>query len=349
VGTAERLAKLILLGSEEVARPKATAYCQLVLTEPILALRGDRFIVRDETAQRTLAGGVVLHPWPRTHRRHEPGLEEKLRTLQSADAVTAVELFLADSEEFALTIAPLYQFLNARTEEALAVVNVAGGLTTIVLDGEPVYTTVQKWQALQEGVLAALHEFHAAHPLAAGRDMEELRARIAPAIAPKLFRAFIERLEDEKSVMRHGSELRKPGHMVTLDEREQGIAEQIKNLIAATPLAPPDVKQLEDAVRVDRAKLGEVLRVLERQQSIVRVGADMYFLKETLDELKRSLVEAFIDRGEVTPAMFRDRFGTSRKYTIPLLEYLDRAGITFRVGDVRRLRKERVHGESYQA
>jgi selenocysteine-specific elongation factor len=197
-------------------------------------------------------------------------------------------------------------------------------------------------------VLTALHEFHAAHPLEAGRDMEELRARIAPAIAPKLFRAFIERLEDEKIVTRDGSHLSVPGHTVSLDDHEQAVARQIRNLIAAAPLAPPDVKQLEDAVRVDRAKLTEVLRVLEREQSIVRVGADMYFLKETLDELQRSLVEAFTDRGEVTPAMFRDRFGTSRKYAIPLLEYFDRAGVTVRVGDIRRLRKERVQSETYR-
>ena len=85
--------------------------------------------------------------------------------------------------------------------------------------------------------------------------------------------------------------------------------------------------------------------MLEREQSIVRVGDGLYFLKETLDELKRGVVEMFADQREVTPATFRDRFGTSRKYTIPLLEHLDRAGVTIRVGDVRRLRKEGANGE----
>jgi selenocysteine-specific elongation factor len=348
LGTAERLAKVIVLGSAEVARPKATAYCQVVLTEPLVALRGDRFVVRDETGRRTLAGGIVLHPWPGAHRRHEPCVEVKLQTLQLTHGAAAVEWFVTNSEEFAVEIAPLYHFLNVRVEEAATLVNAASGLTAVMLDGEAVYTTVPKWRALQERVLCALHEFHAAHPLEAGRDMEELRARIAPAIAAKLFRAFIERLEDEKIVTRHGSHLSVPGHTVSLDDHAQAVARQIRNLIAAAPLAPPDVKQLEDAVLVDRAKLTEVLRVLEREQSIVRVGADMYFLKETLDELKRLLIEAFIDRGEVTPAMFRDRFGTSRKYAIPLLEYFDRAGVTVRVGDIRRLRKERVQSETYR-
>ena len=320
--------------------------CQLVLTEPVLALRGDRFVVRDETAQCTLAGGVVLHPWPRTYRRREPGLEEKLTALQSADAATAVELFVADTKEFGVAIAPLCRFLNARAEQALAVVDAAGGLTKIALDGEPVYTTVRKWQALRERVLGTLHDFHAAHPLAAGCELEELRARIAPTMAPRLFRAFVEQLEHQELVTRDGSQLRTAGHRVTLDGGQQGIAAQIRSLIAAAPLAPPDVKEIEAAVGADRARLSEVLHVLEREQSLVRVGDGLYFLKETLDEVKRAVVEMLLDRREMTPATFRDRFGTSRKYTIPLLEYLDRAGVTVRVGDVRRLRKEGMSGET---
>ncbi len=349
VGTAERLGKVILLNSADIAPKKSTVHCQLVLTEPVLVLRSDHFIVRDETGQRTLAGGVVLHPWPRTYRRREPGLEEKLRTLQSADAVTAAELFVADSKEFGVAIAPLCQFLNARTEQALAVANAAGGLMRIAQDGEPVYTTAQKWHSLQERVLATLHEFHAGHPLAAGHDLEELHARIAPTMTAKLFRAFIERLEHDKIVTRDGSQLRTPGHTVILDSGRQSIAVQIKSLIAAAPLAPPDMKQIEDAIGVDRAKLTEVLHVLEREQSIVRIGDGLYFLKETLDEVKRAVVELLIDRREVTPATFRDRFGTSRKYTIPLLEYLDRAGVTIRVGDVRRLRKQGANDGTHRA
>ena len=346
VGTAERLAKVILLGSTDIARPKSSVYCQVVLTEPVLALRGDRFVVRDETAQRTLAGGVVLHPSPRTYRRREAGLEEKLRAFQSADAVTAVELFVADTKEFGVPLAPLSQFLNTRTEEALAVVNAAGGLTKIALDGEPVYTTARKWQALRDRVLATLHEFHAAHPLAAGCELEEVRARIAPTMAPRLFRAFVEQLEHQKLVARDGSQLRTAGHTVTLDGGQQSIAAQVRSLIAAAPLAPPDVKQIEEAVGAEKTRLTEVLRVLEREQSVVRIGDGLYFLRETLDEVKRAVVEMLADRREMTPAIFRDRFGTSRKYTIPLLEYLDRAGVTIRVGDVRRLRKEGMSGET---
>jgi len=79
--------------------------------------------------------------------------------------------------------------------------------------------------------------------------------------------------------------------------------------------------------------------MMERNHSIVRVGSDVYFLKRTLDEIEQAVTQEFATRGDLTPAAFRDRFGTSRKYTIPLLEYFDRVGVTIRIGDVRKLKR----------
>ena len=145
-------------------------------------------------------------------------------------------------------------------------------------------------------------------------------------------------LEHERAVVRNGSLLRLPEHTVTLRDDERRLADLIKSLLGATPLSPPDLPQLEREGGVERAKLTEVLRVLERERSIVRVAPDLYFLPESLDTVKRSLQTEFAERSDLTPAMFRDRFGTSRKYTIPLLEYLDREGVTVRVGGARRVK-----------
>jgi selenocysteine-specific elongation factor len=338
LGTAERMAKLILLGSPAIARPKEPAFCQIVLSEPLLAQRGDRFIIRDETARRTLGGGVVIHPWPRAHGRREPGLEDKLKTLQRGELASVVELFLAESGDFAVPIALLCQFLNRRVEEVRELLQRMDATRIVSLEGEHVYTTKHKWTTLQEELVTALSDFHAAHPLAPGRDMEELRDKLTDRISPKLFRAFVDQLELEKAVVRNGSLLRLPEHTITLGADEQRLVEQIKSLLAAQPLAPPDLQQLERAVGIGRAKLTEVMRVLERERSIVRVGADLYFLTESLDKVRRVLHEAFSERGDFTPAMFRDHFSTSRKYTIPLLEYFDREGVTVRIGDARRLK-----------
>src|SRR5262249_26792316 len=149
-----------------------------------------------------------------------------------------------------------------------------------------------KVQQFRQQLTAALREFHAAHPLAAGREMEELRARIPPSIAPKVFRALVDELEKAGVVARRGSLVSLAGHAVTLAAGEQAAADRIIDALSAAMLAPPDMKQLEELVGVDRKRLTEVLRVLERDRSIVRVTADLYFLADALDDLKRQVTQS---------------------------------------------------------
>ena len=338
LGTVERLGKVIVLGSQDLVAPARTAFCQIVLAEPLVALRGDHFIIRDETAQRTLGGGIVLHPWPHAHKRREPGIEVKLKTLQDGNPDAVAELFLDELDEFAAPIAPLYQFLNLRAEQALEQLRDVPAIKVVALEGEDVFTTARKWNELKQALLAALREFHSTHPLAAGRDMEELRDKLPARIAPKVFRAFVERLETENAIAREGSLLRLPEHKITLRDDEQQAIEQIKTLLGANSLMPPDLQQIERTTGIGRAKLVQVMRILERDRSVVRVGVDMYFLSGSVEGVTRALREEFSGSEEITPAMFRDRFNTTRKYTIPLLEYLDRQGVTVRVGDARRLK-----------
>jgi selenocysteine-specific elongation factor len=109
-------------------------------------------------------------------------------------------------------------------------------------------------------------------------------------------------------------------------------------------LSPPDLTQIEVDLGTGRSMLLELLTLLERERSVVRVASDLYFLAEALDHMKARVREHFAKTSALTPAGFRELFGTSRKYTIPLLEYLDREGVTMRAGEVRRLRERR--GES---
>ncbi|MGH7830290.1 MAG: SelB C-terminal domain-containing protein, partial [Candidatus Binatia bacterium] len=116
-----------------------------------------------------------------------------------------------------------------------------------------------------------------------------------------------------------------------------------------SPPSPPDLKQIEKDIGIARTKLTDVIRVMEREKSVVRVATDLYFLSEYVDKVKGLLYKYLSEHNEITAATFRDLLGSSRKYTIPLLEYLDREGITVRTGDTRRLKsatagKQGVHG-----
>ncbi|MBM3820037.1 MAG: selenocysteine-specific translation elongation factor [Acidimicrobiia bacterium] len=339
LGAAEGLARLILLDGREAVRARDAAFAQLVLLEPMLALRGDRFVIRDETAQRTLGGGMVLHPWAPRHRRTEPQLPEKLATLAGGDVAAVVTVFLEDSESFAVALGPVAQFLNTTDEHAAAQLEAMTDLRVVTVDGDRLFTTPGKWEGLKDGVTALLREFHREHPLQPGREMEDVRERRAGTVPPRVFRAVVDRLVAERAIARDGSLLRMPDHVVRLREDEQGMAGRIRALLEQAPLSPPDVKQIERDLGVAPARLTEVLRVLERERAIVRVSPDLYFLSASIDRVKAELRQHLSERSEITPATFRDLFGTTRKYAIPLLEYLDREGVTIRVGDSRRLKR----------
>ena len=114
--------------------------------------------------------------------------------------------------------------------------------------------------------------------------------------------------------------------------------DKIKKILDEQPLAPPDLKEIERQAGVPRSRLNEVLRLLEREGAVVRITTDMYFLASSVEQLRQTLRKYLTEKGEMTAASFRDLIGSSRKYTIPLLEFFDRDGLTIRIGDIRRLK-----------
>jgi selenocysteine-specific elongation factor len=337
LGTAERLGKIILLGARRGDGQTAT-FCQIVLEDPVLALRGDRFILRDESAQRTLGGGGVLHPWARRRPGTERGLEEKLNALREGTIPGLVSLFLEEHEGLALPLAPLAQFLNLPEPDAGREIDRLEGVRAFQVDGEILYTTERKWRSLVDALIEEIGRSHALHPLARGADMEALREKLPIPVPAKLFRTVLEQLERERTIVREGNLVRLPRHEVRLQPEEQKLADKILALLASRLPAPPDVRQIAQETGADRQALLEVIRVLERGGSIVRVAPDLYFPAEFIQSAKAALGGYLSERGTITSATFRDVIGTSRKYAIPLLEYFDREGLTVRVGDARRLR-----------
>jgi selenocysteine-specific elongation factor len=338
MGTAERLAKIVLLGGQDKLAAKQSAYCQIRLSEPLLVMRGDHFIARDETAQRTLGGGVVVHPWARRHKRREEHLLTRLKLLHNGTFTDVVENFLGESAAFALPIEDIYQFLNLREDEARQRVDEIKSLRALNAEGDKIYTTETKWNQLKARLVETLKAFHASHPLLPGMDMEELRGKLAFELSPKIFRVVLDRFINEKLIVKEENLLRLTGHRLQLGGQEKGLMDKITKLLGEQPLAPPDLKEVEKQAGVPRNRLNEIIRLLEREGAVVRVTTDMYFLAGSIAQLRQTLTKHLIENGEMTAAAFRDLIGSSRKYTIPLLEFFDRDGLTIRIGDIRRLK-----------
>jgi selenocysteine-specific elongation factor len=338
LGTTERLAKFIVLGAKEKADPKTSTYCQITLTEPLMAMRGDHFILRDETARRTLAGGIVIHPWASRHKRSEPGLEARLELLHSGDLTQLTEAFIEESPDFAVPIESIHQFLNLQGDETRELIEKIGSLRSFSAEGEKIFTTENKWQRVKIRIVSALKDFHTNHPLVPGMEMEELRGKLPYELSPKIFRVIVDAVVSEKAAAKEGNLLRLPAHRIQVGGQERSLMEKIKNLLGEQPMSPPDLKEIEKQLGVSRNKLNEVIRLLERDGSVVRVTTDLYFLSSCVDKVKGILYRFLTEKGAISAAAFRDLLGSSRKYTIALLEYFDREGTTIRIGDIRRLK-----------
>jgi selenocysteine-specific elongation factor len=335
IGTAECLGRVVLF-DRDALESCAAAYCQIVLTEPVLVMRGDRFIVRDETARRTIGGGTVVHPRAPAHRRREPGLTawlERLHQGSTADKVAAIVERLPDDAVSVRAIEDLLDLAPGAVD-----VDAVPGLRVLTLDDERLLITDARWQAVRDQLVEELSMLHKAQPLAPGMDMEDSRARVAAGLSPRVFRAVVGQLAAERVVSREGSVLRLPTHTVRLTSLEETLSAKLVGLLGESPWAPPDLGQLVAATGAGRNNVVEMLRVMERGGAVVRASPDIYFLRDAVDRVKATLKERLQPRATVTPAAFRDLFQTSRKYAIPLLELLDREGVTIRIGETRRLR-----------
>lgn len=338
LATAETLATIVMLDGRERLEPGTSGYCQLRLTEPIMTLKGDRFILRAETAEATIGGGIVLHAFAPRHRPRAQDVLGRLRMLHQGKPADALCAFLELSGDFACARGELAQALALCDEELVVLAAGAPAVLPIPDAARPeAFALLESWQALERTAGEIVAGFHRDNPLAPGMEMELLRTCLPEAPEPKVFRWVVERLVAGGKLVRAESLLRLPEHRVALDERARLAGIRFEAVLRAAGLMPPDVGGLATEELSGR-DLQDVLAVLEREGRVVRVAPELYYARDAVERGLVVLREYCASHGEITAAAFRDLIGASRKYSIAFLDYCDRTGITLRVGDVRRLR-----------
>ncbi|MGH7839929.1 MAG: selenocysteine-specific translation elongation factor, partial [Candidatus Binataceae bacterium] len=201
LGAAETIGRVIVLGEPAEIPPKQRALVQIVLDDPVVALAGDRFVVRDETNVRTIGGGVVLNPLGRRSRRPLDAYLSNLNALGEDWGASAVEAMLNLQERLALTASNLAQLFNAPVAEIVETLK-DSCFIRLSLGDEEGFTTALKWNELKRAALDALTRHHRDEPLAAGLEMEAMRTRLPYEVAPRAFRALLERLARESDLVR---------------------------------------------------------------------------------------------------------------------------------------------------
>jgi selenocysteine-specific elongation factor len=340
VGTAETLARAIILGEAAAIAPKSRGLVQLVLDEPVVALSGDRFVVRDQTNVRTLGGGVVLNPLGRRIRKPVEVYRKNLEALAARSGAESVEALLNLQEALALTPSRISQLMNLPTADIDAVLKDTR-FVKLSMGDEEGYTTANKWAELKAFALAALTRYHAAEPLSPGLEMEALRSRLPYEIGARNYRALADRLARDTDIVREESTLRLKSHRVKLGESDGKLVSRIEDELRKGGFQPPELKLLAEALTLppaEVAKLRSVLSALEREGKVVKVATDLYFARASLAAARLHLTDYLQKHPEITAGVYRDLLGASRKFAIALLDYFDHSGVTTRVGDARKLR-----------
>lgn len=339
LGTAEVIGKIIWLDGRPQLSPKESCYAQIVLREPLAAFGGDRFVLREQTARVTIGGGVVLHPFALPARRADPRLPA-LDAIRRADAsLDRLIAFLSLETGFAVSPEYLAAAANMQPEAVRALLAGHAEVRPLPEAAHPeAYTSNEKWDRLRADLLSTLEGFHREAPLQTGMEMESLRSQLAPDLPPKLFRAVVTQLEREGGLVREQSILRLPSHQAGLDSRDRGLAAEVVRVLEKGGFTPPDLKQVEQGLRIEPRRLQEVLVQLEREGRVARVAPELWYASSAVEQARELVRRHVSEHGQIDAARFRDLIQASRKFSIALLNYFDRTGFTMRVGDVRKLR-----------
>jgi selenocysteine-specific elongation factor len=347
-GAAETPARLRLL-DKEIVNPGEQAWVQIRLENPIPLVKGDRFIIRQPSPSVTIGGGMVVNPFPgRRHHRFRPQVIERLETLVHG---TPEEILVQDLErrqpcevrellaKSTLGRQPAREALQNLIEEGqvLPVAPNHGGSAS----GAPAWSdssyliTRSGWGAVRERVEGLLGDYHQQFPLRAGMLREEVKSRLGrhiPDLTPRLFNEIVARAREEGWLAEVGSAIQLASHQVTLTPRQQQAVDYLLYTFRQEPYTPPSVAQCEE-------QLGsELLNALIEQGQMIKLSEDVIFLTETYEVMRDRIIAHLKEHGSLTVAQVRDMFGTSRKYVLALVGYLDEQRITRRVGDERVLR-----------
>ena len=333
LGTEDRVGRLAMLGRDTLVAGEE-GMMQLHLDRPIGALWGDRVVLRDHGAINTLAGGRVVDPFPPRRGRGKPERLTALAAMQEPDVGTALERLLE-----AVGYVELASLALARNLAIEGVVELAaaGGFGSFG-DRRASYAASPLFLAeLGEQLASALAERHRAEPDKLGVPRGALVRRLRGAAPEPVLDAALATAIEAGRIVRDGAVLRLPTHQPRLTRDDEKLWKRVEPLLAVDDLRPPRVRELAEALGIEPEAAVRHLKRLERFGRVAPVASNRYFLPETvarLADLARELADSD-PAGTFTAALFKDRSGTGRNLTIEILEYLDRIGVTKRVGDAR--------------
>lgn len=335
LGTRELPARVVLLDGAELA-PGAAGYAQLRGGEPLFATYGQRFIIRDESAMRTIGGGVVLRPVGRRRRLDVVAEREALEHLEHGGAEDRVEQVLRLARFTRPADLAMCAAAGVEVEElpeVYARLRSTGRWAPVA--GTTVHVVPAAIDDLTSRLTSWLERFHRAHPELPGRPADSVIGWLARASDKSLARPLLDRMLAEKVLRRLGRFVCLPAFAPALSNADEKLLGALLEEMRAGGFQPPALETLSVAAQADRKRWERLASLAVALGELVEIAPQMYLHAQSEQRLREMTHDLIAERGPVTVAEVREALNSSRKYVVPFVEYLDRIGFTKRTGDRR--------------
>ena len=340
IGTAEVMCRVALLDTKELA-PGQEALAQVRAEEPVVCDWNDHYVIRTFAPQQTIGGGIVLEANPSKERRFDEDVVKRLKALRTGEAGGVLEQYLLKRRFDARALAQAAKDLalvDTDANEMLGLLLATNRVRKLAFEGKEFLVHEKMVAEARAAVLATLDQFHKENPLRIGLKRPELRSKAAPGFSAPLFETVLAALLTEKRVVMEDDRVRLATHVIKLGPALQKEYDRLDKLFHERAFSPPSLD--EALAGVDR-KLGQQARVaLLESGRLVDVGESVLLHRDAVALAERKVRALFAQKPELTASEIRQELGTTRKYLIPLLNYLDSRGVTQRRGEVRVLRQK---------
>lgn len=325
-GSSETIGRAVLLGSD-IVEPGSDVLAQFRLEEPLVAVRGDRYVIRSWSPVTTIGGGEIIEAGRHRLSRRKETVVENLLIREEGNPASLLLSYL-DEAGRPLSRRQLLTRTNlAGTELEQALSQLGSRVLSYEADGDTWHFSAG--DILREKLGEVLAQWHKDNPLRQGMPREEIRTRLYPGLSSRGFSSLLERVLPGSAIQTRGQELALAEHKVELSQEQNRLRDKVLEELAREPYSPPQREELDRLGNV-----GPVINLLLQEGKVVHAGG-LIFTRAAIDGAVAHVRSHFQAEAQLTLAQFRDYLGTSRKYALPLLEHLDGMGITRRRGDVR--------------
>ena len=331
--TAETVAQVTLLEGDAL-NPNGSGYAHLHLANPMSLVPGDRFIIRQFSPLVTIGGGIVLDNAPSWRRREQAPRLEFLNNVRSADDASSLLARITRRAEDGLLISEAVAETGWTEQRVNEVAHSLAKDGRILRSGSLLVSRADIEQATED-VRFALDQFHTHNPLAPGISREELREK--SALSAVSFELVLNLLTTAQKAELQGELVRLPGRGIQMKDEETEAKQTIEAAFLSAGLKVPALKEVMAGLKIDRTRAQKIVTLLLRDRVLIKLSDDLVFHRDALDELKQKVRSMRAQTSQIDIARFKDATGVTRKYAIPLLEYLDRERVTRRVGDARQI------------